>query len=119
MSTIKGALGKEEEGHLEKASYFHGTNAMEITVPARTLTSVLKEADISLIDFFSLDVEGYEQIVLEGLDFALFRPTYILIEFLDHDKKKEVEKYIGHLYDFVEQLSKRDYLYKSKNVEFG
>jgi len=111
MSTVKGALGEGEAEHLQKAAYFHRTNAEEISVPARTLTSVLKEAGVSNIDFFSLDVEGYERNVLEGLDLSVYRPTYMLIEFLDEDRRKNIENYIMPYYEFVEQLSKRDYLY--------
>jgi len=114
MSTIKGALGREEAEHLEEARYFHGTNSSEIVVRASTLTSVLKEAGISHIDFFSLDVEGCELNVLRGLDFNIYRPIYMLIEFLDENRKKEVENYISDMYNTVGKLSKRDYLYKSK-----
>ena len=114
MSTVKGALGEEEAEHLEKAKYFHGTDSKEIIVTARTLTSVLEEAGIARIDFFSLDVEGYELNVLKGLDFNIYRPAYMLIEFLSDNSKREVENHISNMYNFVGKLSKRDYLYKSK-----
>ena len=114
MSTVAGALGETETEHLEKASYFHGTDSKEIIVPARTLTSVLQEAGFLHIDFLSLDVEGYELNVLKGLDFNRYKPIYMLIEFLAEDKKREAESYILDRYNFVEKLSKRDYLYKSR-----
>ena len=113
MSTVKGALGEQEPEHLERAAGCHGTDGREIAVPARTLTSVLCEAGVSHVDFFSLDVEGYESKVLEGLDLARFRPTYLLIECLDDNKRRDVEVIVGNLYTFVEQLSRRDFLYKS------
>jgi FkbM family methyltransferase len=114
MSTVKGALGEGEKEHLERAAHFHGTDAEEVTVPARTLTSVLKEAGVSDIDFFSLDVEGYELNVLGGLDFNIYQPTYMLIEFLDEERKKDVESYITHYYTCAAQLSKRDFLYQRR-----
>ena len=49
-------------------------------VPATTLNKILKEYNINKIDFFSLDVEGYELEVLGGLDFNIYKPSYILIE---------------------------------------
>lgn len=53
----------------------------EITVPARTLTSVLDEAPPKAgIDFFVLDVEGTELDVLAGLDLNKYRPAVMLIE---------------------------------------
>lgn len=114
MSTVKGALGKGEKEHLEKAAYFHGTGAGEVTVPARTLTSILDEAGVGQIDFLSLDVEGYEREALLGLDLARHRPAYLLIELLDVEKRKRVEELITPYYAYVEQISKRDHLYKAK-----
>jgi FkbM family methyltransferase len=51
-----------------------------IKVPARTLTSILEENNVEKVDFFSLDVEGYELEVLKGLDFERWSPHFILVE---------------------------------------
>ena len=51
-----------------------------IKVPARTVDSIINEFNINKIDFFSLDVEGYELEVLKGMDFDKIRPKYFLIE---------------------------------------
>lgn len=53
-----------------------------LSVNAMTLTHILDSVvpPIKEIDLFSLDVEGYERSVLEGLDFNKYRPKYILIE---------------------------------------
>jgi FkbM family methyltransferase len=89
----------------------------EITVPARTLTSILDELKVAKVNFLSLDVEGYEMNVLKGLDFKKYRPDYILMEFfLEETKKEEVETFISDYYVFCIQLSPRDYLYKCVNV---
>jgi FkbM family methyltransferase len=54
-----------------------------ISVPVRTLDSMLIEADAPQpIDFLSVDVEGHEIEVLSGFDFARWRPRLILLE--DH-----------------------------------
>lgn len=50
------------------------------SVQARTLQSILDEANIGDIDFFSLDVEGYELEVLKGIDFKKQKINQILIE---------------------------------------
>lgn len=51
-------------------------------VPAKTLTECLKESNAPRnFDFLSLDVEGYDTEVLNGLDFNLYRPRIIFIEF--------------------------------------
>ena len=88
----------------------------EISVLARTLTSILDELEVVKVDFLSLDVEGYEMSVLRGLDFSKYRPDYILMEFfLEETKKEEVEAYISEYYAFCAQLSPRDHLYKCIN----
>lgn len=51
-----------------------------VRVPAVTLTALLEKHQIEKVDFFSLDVEGYELEVLKGLDFEKVAPTYMLIE---------------------------------------
>ncbi len=49
-------------------------------VRARTLESVLKQHGVTKIDFFSLDVEGYEREVLKGINLKELEITYLLIE---------------------------------------
>jgi FkbM family methyltransferase len=58
----------------------HATNL--VSVKATTLTSILDSVvpPIKEIDLLSLDVEGYERAVLDGLDFSRYRPKYMLIE---------------------------------------
>lgn len=89
----------------------------EISVPTRTLTSILDEVNATQIDFLSLDVEGYEMSVLQGLDFNKYRPRYILMEFfLNESEREEVEAYLSDFYVLCEQISPRDYLYKSTDL---
>jgi FkbM family methyltransferase len=113
MSTVDGALGSSEEQskHLSDAvrsQYLDGTEA--IRVPARTLTSVLDSCEgAATIDFFSLDVEGYEIEVLKGLDFGRFAPRFLLVEARNPE---ELDAFLGDRYEFVEQMSQLDRLYK-------
>ncbi len=52
-----------------------------IEVPVMTLDQILREALApDRIDFLSIDVEGHELEVLEGFDFARWRPRLILVE---------------------------------------
>ena len=80
--------------------------------PARTLNEILLEAVApKVIDFFSLDVEGVEIPLLQGIDHSQFRFRYILVESRTPDKMKE---YLGSLdYKAVAQLSYHDYLFSS------
>lgn len=52
----------------------------EITVPARTLNSILQEVEATEIDLLSIDVEGAELQVLQGLDLEKYKPKLILLE---------------------------------------
>lgn len=67
-----------------------------ISVPVRTLDSILDEAGTpAAFDFLSIDVEGHELEVLRGFDIARWRPKLIMIE------------------DHVADLSKHSYLTSS------
>jgi FkbM family methyltransferase len=55
------------------------TKTSYVTVPARTLSSLLDEMSAPPIDFLSLDVEGYEPQVLAGIE-ARHLPRFMLIE---------------------------------------
>jgi FkbM family methyltransferase len=114
MSVVKGVFSNPEEDkqNLEKAKHYHNIDNAEIHVPARTLTSILDEANAPQIDFFSLDVEGFELNVLKGLDFQRYRPEYMLIECWNDVAREQIEAYILPMYQFVDKLSPRDYLYK-------
>lgn len=53
-------------------------------VLVRSLQSILDELNLTHIDFFSLDVEGYELNVLKGIDFNRTQFEYVLIEIYNH-----------------------------------
>lgn len=84
MSTIvtrgdeKKALAWAEEG----AQYLSRAESVERTWSrARTLESILIESNSPrTIDLLSIDVEGNELAVLEGIDFSLWKFKYIIIE---------------------------------------
>lgn len=59
-----------------------------ISVPLRSLDSILGDVGIRQADFVSIDVEGYELEVLQGFDLSRYRPKLILIEDHRHDFKK-------------------------------
>ena len=89
-----------------------------VSVPATTLTSLLKKYDVNKIDFFSLDVEGYELSVLNGLDFEQFRPSYILIETAnDQNYQNIIKDYMQkNDYKFLESLSGNDDLFMDRQL---
>ena len=50
-------------------------------VPVKTLTSVLRENSIPALDFLSIDAEGHDLDVLKGLDFSVYQPQLIVVEY--------------------------------------
>ena len=86
----------------------------QVQVPARTLTSVLDEAGVDHVDLLSLDVEGFEIQVLNGLDFLRHTPRYILVECLDAERKAEMDRFLTGRYRFVETFTYRDFLYAAR-----
>tara|TARA_Y100000385_G_scaffold277566_1_gene324694 strand:+ start:1605 stop:1838 length:234 start_codon:yes stop_codon:yes gene_type:complete len=50
------------------------------SVKAITLNKILNFYNVNNIDFLSLDTEGYELNILNGLDLNIYRPKYILVE---------------------------------------
>ncbi len=77
-----------------------------------TLTKILEEiAAPKLIDFFSLDVEGFEEHVIKGIDFKIYKFKFLLVE----TKNERVIKFLkDNNYEFVKKMSHHDYLFKFK-----
>jgi FkbM family methyltransferase len=108
------APGEEIEARL--ASVHASGQARLLAVSARTLQSILVEAGVQKVDLLSLDVEGYESLVLKGLDFDVFRPRYLLVECLDEKHKNEIEMQLSSWYDSLERFSYRDFFYRARSV---
>lgn len=114
MSIVKGArksisadwehirLGETAQPNVQVAEY---------QVPARTLNSILDEVGATTIDLLSLDVEGYELQVLQGLDLNKYRPQFILIE---ANFRQEIDAHLQCWYDTYAVLSEKDILYRRK-----
>ena len=60
------------------------------TIRTKTLTSILENSKFKnkVIDFLSIDVEGVELEVLQGLNLNIYKPKIIVVELLDLDSKK-------------------------------
>lgn len=86
----------------------------EFSIPATTLDALLDsiDHDTKKIDFFSLDVEGYELEVLKGLNLKKYNPKVILIEW--HLDIADVKAILDETHTFAEQLSKHDYIFIAK-----
>ncbi len=114
MSVVEGSLKTEEEKdkHIKAGIDVQNLErSYSVIVPARTLESILDEySNLPAIDFFSLDVEGYELDVLKGTNLEKYRPKYILVEARFFE---EVNSFLeSHNYEMIEKLSHHDFLYR-------
>jgi FkbM family methyltransferase len=109
MAYIPGERTADEDaihlGHAMKV--YNVTQVPEIEVPATTLAKLLDARGGGPADLFSLDVEGYEVPVLQGMDPDRHRPKLILVETKDLPRVLAVLK--GR-YRLIDQLSHHDYL---------
>jgi FkbM family methyltransferase len=102
------------EGHVATGSQFltdddRALSGHRFTVPALTVSAVLDSAGQARVDFFSLDVEGYEAEVLNGIDFSRHRPRHFLIEARD---KPGIDCFLSAKgYRFTAQWTEQDFLY--------
>lgn len=84
---------------------WHAKNTTEVVrVPSRPLGSILREAGVSRIDFWSLDVEGGELDVLKSMDWSI--PVYLLcIETQEPDRKVQCDEILkANGFQFAETL---------------
>ncbi len=90
-------------------------HSYEVEVPARTLNSVLDGiSNLPQIDFFSLDVEGFELNVLKGMNLSKYGPTFLLVEARYYD---EIDEYLSeNQYKMIEKMSFHDYLFRDERV---
>lgn len=110
MSFVYGSKGDKEYEAIEKGKICApGLQGELIKVPARTLTSILDEIFVDEIDFFSLDVEGYELEVLKGLDLFKYRPRFLLVEAND---RTNVIEHLKPMYEIEKEFNERDILFK-------
>ena len=99
----------------------------EYRVLMRSLQSILDEVGIFHVNFFSLDVEGYEMNVLRGIDFKRTQFDYLLIEIYTWQYEEIVNFLLDKGYEMIESVSNynlitnpgwdgthNDYLFKRK-----
>ena len=81
-------------------------------VLGRSLSAILDEVNVSEIDFLSLDVEGFEINVLNGIDFTRHSIRVILVECLNSNAFQQISEFLSSKgYRLEKQITHRDYLF--------
>ena len=103
------------EAKLKAGETVQGIKRSEISVIGRTLSEVIDDSPFEEIDLLSLDVEGFELEVLQGITKEIQFPNWILIETNNLEGVLEILK--GR-YVVVEKLSNHDYLLELRKKPF-
>lgn len=122
MSTVDGSMTSDiQETWLERGEGFHIKPRQKLYIPAKPLSVIIEENNISVIDLLILDVEGSEINVLQGFDFEKHAPKYIVVEDKYEDETKDFLSGKGYLLDrtLLERKYTRDRLYIKKEGGYG
>lgn len=115
MSIVQGAMSEHQTlDHINAGLQVQNLPETQwIDVPVQPLSSIIDEHGIEQIDFLSLDVEGYESQVLQGLDLERHQPTYILIED-KFDEENDIDEHLSGYYEKITRIDERNSLYKRR-----
>lgn len=82
----QGAMGR-------LGDYFHNESKKgnKITVPAININDLLKEHNITVVDFFSIDTEGADIDILDSIDFNDGIDYKKLLIEIHHEREKNIE----------------------------
>lgn len=111
MSVVDGAMEAQDDYIKLGLECQSIPESYDVDVAAATLSDVLRSCEPHPpIDFLSLDVEGYELEVLNGIDEEHW-PRWLLVETFTLDQVKGL---LGDRYRFVEKLTVHDYLFRRR-----
>jgi FkbM family methyltransferase len=114
MSMVKSSrkTSENDEHWLTEGEKCQNIKRKKYELKTKRLDTLLKKVNHNKIDFFSLDVEGYELSVLKGLNINENRPKYILIEcthkdeifdFMEKNGYQNIDKFVVHDYLFIDK----------------
>ena len=112
LSAVVGSPLADQSREAARA-YYGDYSPRQISVPARTLDSLIRECGFTQLDFLSLDVEGYEEQSLRGLDFDHRPPRFILVE---ANFPEAIHQLLNPRYRLVASLGERDRFYALRQV---
>jgi len=114
MTTADGALGGAEnvQEHISVGAKVQSIEPYRFEAIGCPLSDLLERHHVDHVDLFSLDVEGAESAVLDGLDLKRHAPKLILVE---TRSQPEVDSRLLPRYELVGKLSVHDLLYRLRS----
>ena len=116
MSIIPNARknAEDDEAFLKEGERCQKIHRIKMKIPCTTLKSLLVKHNFNKIDFLSLDVEGVELEILQGMGINMFKPKYILVEANFYN---EVNDFLeSNSYKQIDKFCHNDYLYRNLNL---
>lgn len=83
-----------EETHFDRIKSLSSHEVEKITVKTERLDNILLSRGLNNIDFLTIDVEGHEMSVLEGMDFSRITPRIVIIEDNSNGLDKKVRRFM-------------------------
>lgn len=103
FQTISGAF---DNGPMSSVGNIRNLENVDlIDVECEPLHKILEYLDIKKIDFMTIDTEGYELNVLDGLNLEINRPLYILIEIYEYQKDEIINYLKNFNYILLENIT--------------
>lgn len=114
LSIVDGARGDAlaDRTYLEHAAAVpFASSQYSLQVPGRTLSELLTDLGSPHVDFLSLDLEGYEDRALAGLDLTRHLPDKILVEALDAGAEQRLRAQLATTYELLARMPPNDLLF--------
>ena len=87
------------KNHIKKEKCDQATVKKQVSIETIRINDLLKRArdEKKECNYLSLDIEGYDYIVIEHIDFSLYRPVVIMVEMIQDENEIEGRRIIEHL----------------------
>lgn len=103
--------GSFDNGPMSSVNNIRNINCSSmIDVPCIQLEKILDDLNIIDIDFMSLDTEGYELNILNGMNLNKYKPKFLLIEIYDVDKEKIINYLKKFNYLLIENITNYNHI---------
>jgi FkbM family methyltransferase len=95
ISGLKQSLHEKHLDRIHREANESNAQVVDVTVSVRTVQDILDECELYQFDFCSLDTEGSEYEVLQGIDFSKTEISIFLIENNGYESREKIESFLS------------------------